>query len=106
VQQPAQTVLRFASLSHQHLAVIDQQLQIARRIVLHGRWQLGMRQRRTRDRESVDAVGLAAGSPSVSQLLQWSTTYWSACAMPGTRATAKPRVTSSARYFIEAGITI
>jgi hypothetical protein len=59
MQQPPQPVLRFASLSDQRLAVTGQQLQVARRVVLDSRWQLRVRERGTRDRERVDAVGLA-----------------------------------------------
>jgi hypothetical protein len=45
VQQPAQPVLRFGSLSHQRLAVARQQLQLAGRVVLRGRWQLRVSER-------------------------------------------------------------
>jgi hypothetical protein len=59
VQQPAQPVLRLSSLSHQRLAVTGQQLQLARRVVLYGAWQLRMCERSPRDRQRVDAAGLA-----------------------------------------------
>jgi hypothetical protein len=60
------TVLRFASLSHQRLAVIDQQLQIAGRVVLHSCRQLWVGEDGTRDREGVDAVGLAVGTRALA----------------------------------------
>ncbi len=62
MQQPAKAVLGLASLTHERLAMIDEQPEVARRLVLERGRQVGMRERRAGDREGVDRVGFAKGT--------------------------------------------
>ena len=58
MQEPAQAVLYLASLPHERLAVIEEQPQVAGGLVLHGDRQVRVGERRARDRERVDCIGL------------------------------------------------
>src|SRR4029453_8377179 len=64
VQVPAQPLLAAATLGDQVVAVIDEQLQLAQRLLARtGLVEPRFLERRPRRRERVDRVGLAAPSP-------------------------------------------
>jgi hypothetical protein len=65
VQMPAQTLMRPPPLIDEIVAVIDEQLQLTKRLFVGPRpAQLRLAQRRPRNGERVDRVGLAAALPA------------------------------------------